>query len=194
MKRRQVLTGLGGVLATTGFAVGSGAFSSVDADRMVTIDVEDDPNAFLRLTERGTGQRSSKDGGMLTFDLPSPDDNDYPSGAPTDPEGLGSNSVYRFGHDAAGDEAGLFGIQNLGTQPVVLYSRQSTTAGVPTLGIYDVENPSGCILTESTPSAPVPVGDELYCGLEVDTGGVAPQSDAYDVELTIVAMDPNEFA
>jgi len=105
-------------------ALGTGAFTSVSAERSVTIDTADDAYAFLRLNERGGGERSEIDGGTLVFNIPGDDESGYPSENPTDPEGLGTDSVYRFGEDAAHDEAGLFAIRNQGTQPVNVYSTQ----------------------------------------------------------------------
>lgn len=49
MNRRQLLTGLGGLTATGGLALGSGAFTSVNANRNLTVDVADDSYALLSL-------------------------------------------------------------------------------------------------------------------------------------------------
>jgi hypothetical protein len=154
----------------------------------VSIQVTDDYDALLTLTQRGTGKRSIIDGNPseLEFDIPSPDEDEYPNGNPSDPEGLGTDSIYRFGEDAAHDESGLFGVENQGTQLVEVYSTQETTAGVPSVTMYDVE--TGNLLTESSPSPPLGVGDQLVCGLEIDTHGVPVQNDEYDLTLTINAV------
>lgn len=187
MKRRRFITALGGATGIGSLVVGSGAFNFANAERTVSIAVVDDRQAFLKLTQRGSGERSEVDGhpDTLEFSIPGDDDGDYPSGNPTDPEGLGTDSVYRFDQDAAGDETGLFGITNQGTDPVEVYSTQPTTSGVPSVTIFDVE--SGNLLTESSPSNPLGVGEQLLCGLEIDTHGVSVQSQAYDVSLLINA-------
>lgn len=192
MKRRTLIAGLGSLTASSALAVGSGAFTSVSAERSVSVSVADDGYAFLRLNERGSGERSETDGGTLEFSIPGDDEGEYPSGDPTDPEGLGTDSVYRFGADAAQDEAGLFAVRNQGTQPVEVYSTQDSTDGVPSVTMFDMD--SGDLLTESSPSAPLGVGaGPLVCGLEIDTHGVPIQDDAYDIGLTInaVATDGN---
>lgn len=186
MKRRRVLAGVGTLAGVGGLGLGTGAFTSVSAERNVSVAVADDDQAFLKLTQRGGGRRSYADGNKETvgFDIPGPDEDDY-SG--TDPEGVGSDSVYRFSSDAAHDEQGLFGITNQGTQPVEIFSTQATTSGVPSVTIYDVE--TGDLLTESSPSDPLTVGEQLLCGLEVDTHGV--ETAEYDVTLTINAVAPD---
>ena len=47
LNRRNVLLGLGTISATVGGAFGSGAFSSVEATRTVTISTSDDENALV---------------------------------------------------------------------------------------------------------------------------------------------------
>lgn len=188
MKRRTLIAGLGSLTASGVFAVGSGAFTSVSAQRTVTVETAADFSALLNLTQRGTGERSEFDGtpSQLEFNLPGDDEGGYPTGNPTDPAGLGTDSVYRFGRDAKGDVAGLFSIENQGTQPVHVYSTQTQTGGVPEVTMYNVEN--GGLLTESSPSNSLSVGDGVLCGLEVDTHGVPVQESEYDVTLTINAV------
>jgi len=187
MKRRRLITGLAGVAGASSLVVGSGAFNFANVERSISIDVADDAYAFLRLNERGGGERSEIDSGTLEFNIPGEDDDDYPAGNPTDPEGLGTNSVYRFGGDAAHDEAGLFAVRNQGTQPVQVYSTQQTTEDVPSVTMYNVN--TGDLLTESSPSSQLGVGSgPLVCGLEIDTHGVPIQDTAYDVDLTINAV------
>lgn len=186
--RRKFLVGLCGGSIATALTVGSGAFSTVNADRAVSIEVASDANAYLRLTQRGAGRRSYIDGNgdTLGFDIPGPDEDEYGG---TNPQGVGTDSVYRFGEDAASDEKGLFGVENQGTQPVEIYSTQSDTSGVPSVTIFDVE--TGERLTENSRSDPLSVGDKLLCGLEIDTHGVDVRDEEYEVTLTINAEAPD---
>ncbi|WP_435118077.1 hypothetical protein [Halolamina sp. C58] len=187
MKRRRLLTGLAGVAGASSFVVGSGAFNFANVERSVSIGVADDAYAFLRLNERGGGERSEIDSGTLEFSIPGDDEGDYPTGESTDPEGLGTDSVYRFGGDAAHDETGLFAVRNQGTRPVEVYSTQETTDGVPSVTMYNVD--TGDLLTESSPSSQLGVGSgPLVCGLEIDTHGVPIRDEAYDIDLTINAV------
>ena len=187
MNRRKLIVSLGAMAAGTSAAAGTGAFTSVSADRSVNISVADDAYAFLRLNERGGGERSEIDGGTLEFNIPGDDEGEYPSGSPTDPEGLGTDSVYRFGGDAAHDEVGLFAVRNQGTQPVEVYSTQEVTQGVPSVTMYNVN--TGDLLTESSPSPQLGVGSgPLVCGLEIDTHNVPIRDEVYDIDLIINAV------
>lgn len=184
MKRRNLL-GLMGTLTATGM-VGTGAFTSVSADRSVSVSLADDDRALLKLTERGSGRRSYHDGGTIGFDIPSPDEDEYGG---TDPEGVGTDSVYRFGGDASHDEAGLFGVENQGTQPVRIYSTQQDRKNVPEVTMYDVE--TGELLTDGSPSGPLGVGEKLLCGIEIDTHGVPIREEEYDLTITVNAVGIN---
>jgi hypothetical protein len=187
MKRRRLITALAGVAGASSLAVGSGAFNFANVERSVSINVADDAYAYLRLNDRGGGERSEIDSGTLKLNIPGDDDDDYPSGNPTNPEGLGTDSVYRFSRDAAHNEDGLFAVRNQGTQPVKVYSTQETTEGVPSVTMYNVD--TGDLLTESSPSSQLGVGSgPLVCGLEIDTHGVPIQDEAYDVDLIINAV------
>jgi len=75
-------------------------------------------------------------------------------------------------------------VKNQGTQSVKIYSTQEDTDGVPTVTMFDAK--TGKLLTESSPSNPIEVGDELRAGLEIDTQDVDISS--YNVHLTINAV------
>lgn len=187
MKRHRLITALAGVAGASSLVVGSGAFNFANVERSVSIDVADDAYAYLRLNDCGSGERSEIDGGTLKFNIPGDDEVGYPSGDSTDPEGLGTDSVYRFSEDAAHDEAGLFAVRNQGAQPIKVYSTQETTEGMPSVIMYNVD--TGNLLTENSPSSQLGVGSgPLVCGLEIDTHGVPIQSEAYDVDLIINAI------
>lgn len=187
MNRRKFIAALGAATAGISAAAGTGAFTSVSAERSVNVNIADDAYAFLRLNERGGGERSKIDGGTLEFNIPGDDEDEYPSGNPTDPEGLGADSVYRFGGDAAHDEVGLFAVRNQGTQPVEVYSTQEVTQGVPSVTMYNVN--TGDLLTESSPSPQLGVGSgPLVCGLEIDTHNVPIRDEVYDIDLIINAV------
>lgn len=183
MKRRKLLLGLSATVSA-GAAMGTGAFTSVSAERNVSVSVADDKAAFLKLEQRGSGRRSYEDGSVETvaFDIPGPDESEYGG---TDPDGVGADSVYRFGEDAAHDEAGLFSVENQGTQPVKVYATQPEGSG-PGVAIFNAE--TGDLLTEESPSSSLGIGEVLLCGLEVDTRGVSIQEEEYEQTLTINAV------
>jgi len=93
--------GSGGAVVT-----GTGAFTSVEANRDVSVQVADDTNAFLRMAAAGEGNEEyiTTDGGELGINLTG--DN------PTDAGGQGVNA------NATTVIADLFEIQNQGTQEI----------------------------------------------------------------------------
>jgi hypothetical protein len=53
MKRRKVLAGIGSLAAGGAAAIGTGAFTSVEADRQVDVQIASDANAYLGLDNSG---------------------------------------------------------------------------------------------------------------------------------------------
>lgn len=181
MKRRDTIGLLGATIAGS-LAVGTGAFNVTRVDRAITVGVEEDYDAYLQLEELGHGERSELDGGVLKLNIPGDDEGKYND---QNPKGVGTDSVYWFGHDADGSTDGLFKITNQGTDPVRVYGSQSETTDVPSVTIFDVETETQ--LTEANPSDRIGVGESVRCGVRVDTHGVEVRNTPYDVTLTINA-------
>lgn len=72
MNRRNVLVGLGTVVAGGGAALGTGAFSSVEAERTVDVKIADgDSNALLALAAQNSDYVTDEgDGDTLKIELP----------------------------------------------------------------------------------------------------------------------------
>ena len=108
--RRKFLAGLGALASGSAAAIGTGAFTSVSADRSVDVNVAGDAAAYLRL--EGTGGNNSEyvtddgNGGQLEIDLTDTNDNF----GTEDPNGVNPDAVTQI------DD--LFVIQNQGTQEV----------------------------------------------------------------------------
>jgi len=105
MRRRTVLTSLG-VLATGG-AVGSGAFTTVEAERTVDVAIADEDEALLALEpESDSAIASTERRKRIRLDFDQIDDDRG--------EGLGSRSRYLFD--------GVFRVSNQGAQTLYLES------------------------------------------------------------------------
>lgn len=192
MKRRTLLAGLASTSAASSMLVGSGAFTSVNADRRLNVEVADDNLALLSLSERGEGVegplgRSNKGGDQVTFSFPGR------SRQSEDPElGLGVDSVYVFTQDGgeAGDESpekGLARIENRGTQPVVVYSNHQTDSELE-IELFDVEDPQQTALRDAPEK--LSVGDYVDVGFRIRTFGA--EVGDFDETLTIVAEKPDD--
>lgn len=129
MNRRQLLAGLGALAGSGGLLVGSGAFTSVEADRDASVAVAEEDEAYLRIvpspnTANGAfaSQTSAGDGKQLFLDF----NDSIPN---RDSQGVGQSSVYEF------DD--VFRIENQGTQTVyVNITDISTHSGATTIRFY----------------------------------------------------------
>lgn len=178
MRRRSFLAGAGSLVGAGSFVLGTGAFTSVSAERAVSVSVARDYRAFLRLEplvdEGQDGEptrRSFTSGQTVAFELPGNGD-----GENSNAQGLGTDSVYEF-HD-------LMRVTNQGTQPVAVYS----TYGEADLADLALVRDSG-VLRDDPPV--LDVGEGVDVGLLVDTHGTPVREEDYDETLTIVADQPD---
>jgi len=105
MKRRKFIIGAGSIAAGSAAAIGTGAFTSVEADRGVTVNVAGDESALLALAPCDTGsypngEYASIQDGQFTLDIPN----------------LNGNAFTRIDN--------VFRVTNQGTQPVVIYFQE----------------------------------------------------------------------
>lgn len=191
MKRRKVIGLLGLTAAGAVSTVGSGAFTSTSAARQVALNTAPDENAFLQLKEGGQGQRSGGED-EIRFDIPSFQEQNLDGTNPQNPQGVGTDSVYRFARDVEGRGESLFSVRNQGTDDVRIWGTQEETTDesgneLPKVSIFNTE--TGQILDESNRSKPIsPGGEQIPCGLVIDTRGVEVRPDnRYVLDITIHA-------
>ncbi|GAA0524306.1 Concanavalin A-like lectin/glucanases superfamily protein [Halorubrum aquaticum] len=161
MKRRKLLFSIGTV-AGTGGIVGTGAFTSVSADRDVTVAVADDASGYLGLAPSG--------GPNGTFATTTADDTlalDF-SSTTAGGDGLGTDSIYDF------DD--VFEVTNQGTQPIYVWATFAGGAGGFQAGGTDTDvwlypnGDSGDKLRDSDDDALyLGVGKSANVGVHVDT-------------------------
>ncbi|MDB2275158.1 DUF1102 domain-containing protein [Halorubrum ezzemoulense] len=141
--RRKFLAGLGALASGSAAAVGTGALSSVSAERSVSVAVATDENSFLGLNP--TDQRAYQEGGQLKLDFASSD----VQGA-TNAEGLNPNSRTTF--------LDLFEVVNRGEDPVYVgvgTQKSDVYASTVSSGnrdnhLFDFSNLSGYVYAEGT--------------------------------------------
>ncbi|WP_336038249.1 hypothetical protein [Halobacterium yunchengense] len=189
MKRRTFLAGLGATAAGSSAVLGTGAFTSVSADRRLQVEVASDDDALLALTQLGSGFRSAEDGTpeKVEFSFPSMEEQVDDHGL-----GLGADSVYEFDRDA--DESsteepteGLLRIENQGTQPVTVYSEHQTDSELE-VELYDVEDDDETALRDDP--ALLDVGESVDVGFRIRTVGA--DVGEFEETLTIVADQPDD--
>lgn len=110
MNRRKFLATLGVATTGTSAAAGTGAFTSVSANRSVSVQVASDSNALLGLVPGNTGLVTESDG-TLQINL---------DGTGTPAEGVNFDAVTQIGSHENPEEDHAFKIVNQGTQSVML--------------------------------------------------------------------------
>lgn len=186
MKRRKFVIGLGGIVSSVGAGafqvLGTGAFNYGKASRSVSVRVADDDSAFLALDGLGSGYERADQSGepdVVDFSIPG-DDEETPED--TLGEGVGANSVYRFGP--------LLRITNQGDRSVAVYSEYDDTA-LNQLALYDTDSGTRSpILTGGDDAVTLGPGESFDAGLHLDTHGTSVRSEEYETTMRIVAREP----
>ena len=189
MKRRTFLIGSGGTALGGSALLGSGAFSQIESQRRVKIEVSKDPDAYLGLDGCPDSPNSSyteiDKSGHLAIEM-SPDNPTEGGG-----EGVNSDSQTRF-HN-------VFEICNNGKQEVCVWIHDKDdwpvvpdeykAAGDRRVDFYLENDPGQSIIGEDN-SLILDVGDCLCIGIEVNTKGLKEGDqllDEFDNIIKIIA-------
>jgi len=183
MKRRRLLTSLGTLASGTTLALGTGAFTSVSADRSVTVETTRDESALLALDDIGSGYRSREDDGEVAFTFPSSKEKDLRGNLDL---GLGRNSIYEFDGDIETKKQGLLKITNQGTQSVEVYSRYQTESELE-IELYDVTDSNKTALRDNPVT--LGVGEHVNVGFRIRTFDADIKT--FNETLTIVGETSN---
>jgi hypothetical protein len=174
MERRKFVVGLGALASGSAAAVGTGAFTSVTADRTVDVEVAGDANAYLGL-EPVSGSPNSAyvevNSGEVSFD--------FSSSNPNTSGDLGDG----FNPDAVTVVDDLLRVTNQGTQDVnfsVDLSGLNTGNADVTISTDDLGGESDLVANSITMSP----GEEIILDLEVDTIGQGPATASGTVTFT----------
>ena len=177
MKRRNLLATVG-LAASGGIAVGTGAFSSAEAERTVSVEIASDSDAYLGFTTRTdlgdvNGQYAEVQAGLIQFDI-----NDVLDDG-GEGQGPGSKSVYTMDN--------VFGVENRGTEETFFEVEFENTGKLDGLGFYAGENDED-LLDGDENVAKIPVGEEADMGLFIDTSeaGVDRGTDREIEDITAV--------
>lgn len=186
MNRRSLIAAIGAVTAG-GAAVGTGAFSSVEAERTVSINIADEDTGLLALRELDNEMSEfviPQDRNELRFDFNNAGNNTIGSGT-------GSRSVYAFDH--------VFEVDNQGAQTVYLDAEFQDADGddlldegnLEGIDLYVNENDEDLVDGEQA-VLKLESGESAPIGFEIDTGenGVPEGlSKTGNLETTISAVD-----
>lgn len=185
MKRRQLIIGIGGT-AGLGSAIGTGAFTSVSAERDVTVETADDANALLAMKPLDTpngNKFATTESGLIVLDFSTTD-----AGG----SGLGADSVYDF------DD--IFQVTNQGTQPFYLWATFSGVTGSFEVGtpntdiwLYTDGDPESKLRDSADEVRYLTVGASADIGVHVDTDDL-DEDQNLTITITAAAEKPTDEA
>jgi len=189
MKRRSLLLGLGAAVSGGAATMGTGAFSSAQADRSVSVEVEsDNPGAYLALDTNDSGQGSGNEGRFTNL----------PNGSAAELTGTQINisldtlAVPGTGGSTTGGDGpatnadteldGVFEVGNQGTDTVfVNIASIDFGGGDVTVSFYPGEGTVTTDLSSGTAELELPVGEAAPIGVRVEAGS---DSDDIDTQKT----------
>jgi hypothetical protein len=185
MQRRKFIAGLGSLAAAGAAGIGTGAFTSVEANRTVDINAAGDANAYLGIAKVSGSSNSdkfvTKNGGEVAFDFSSSNDS----------SDLGNG----FNVDAVTKVNDLLKVTNQGTQDVEFWVEapyNSQVTNYVTLEASDkkaanttsTDSASAGLIGDSSGSGATKVtlspGDTIYLHLEVDSTGTSTAHGPFD--------------
>lgn len=181
MNRRKILIGMGALFSGATATLGTGAFSAVEADRQVTIDVAEDADAYLGLDPNHEDYSNSAyatgEDGIVKIDLTKGTETSKGVFA----DGVSPQAVTRIEE--------VLPVRNQGTQEVQV-SITSKDFPIKKFDIFGTEipNQNDTSLTEE-PFPNLEAGDSLALGLEIDaTGDIEELEDQIEsLEVTVNA-------
>lgn len=179
MRRRKLLKMTGLLACGSTAAVGTGAFTSSQAERNVQVALADDNDAYLALDATSDLIRANTSGGELRIFLPGL--GDERTGNPPEGDGVNPKSRYTF--------ANLFEIRNQGDDPVEVYSLEAedTPSGID---IDLTGGPSAQLLSSEANAIKLTPGERISAGIFVLVGDVQPKS--FKTKLVIIADQPQQ--
>ena len=208
MKRRQFILGLGAASTGGSALIGSGAFTSVAAERDIAVDVVGDEDAFLRLgpcrddegDAKPNGAYVDTTDGLLSISLSDDNSNDQPAGSGVNPEALSKfHNVFEICNQGTQSVCVNFGVDDESEVPLIpsdadVPERYDFEAGEdPAVIFYESDSEAAVFpVEESDPEAPeaieLDVGECACFGFNVRAFGFESGEDIFaGTDLTIIA-------
>lgn len=178
MRRRKLLKMTGLLACGSTAAVGTGAFTSSQAERNVEVAIADDNDAYLTFDATSDLIRANTSGGKLEIFLPGLETER--SGNPPEGDGVNPESRYTF--------ANLFEIRNQGDDPVEVYSLQ--TQSEPGIDIFLTGGPDAQLLSTEANAIKLTPGERISAGIFVVVHDVQPRG--FETKFEIVADQPQQ--
>ena len=186
MKRRTAILGLGGLVAGGGAAMGTGAFTSVEAERRVDVTVAGDLESYIAL--QPVQDDLVEDPDERDLESRTPVAQDDPFSKVDETSGRLELNVTALNAEAKTIIPNLFEIRHQGVENrdvTVFIEQNGENTDVITFFAFD-ENDDRIVLNEGEEGATVSSGERVIVNLEADTSGVSPGDDIIE-SITIKA-------
>ena len=172
LERRKFTIGLGALATGSAAALGTGAFSSVEAERSVEIDVEGDAEAYLRLTG---------DEEFIDDDTPQDSELEFAFGVNEETEEGGQG----FNDDAVTVVEDIVTIENQGTEDTVQvdFGEDDDNGHEVTVNLDDAD--VKLMLPDEVNDRTIDVGNSTTIDIEVDTRD--PDGSDSEEDITLYA-------
>lgn len=179
MQRRKFIAGVGSLAAAGAAGIGTGAFSSVEADRSVSINAAGDASAYLGLAKTGSSNSEkyvTTTNGEVGFDF---------TGENTDGDGFNTGAVTQVKN--------LLEVANQGTQEVNFWVEvpYSQVTNYLTLSAGDSDNLLAAD-EEGANKVTISEGDSIILDLEVDATGESSSHGPFDGETITFHADATD--
>jgi len=200
MKRRKFLIGAGSVAVGSAAATGTGAFTSVDANRTISVNTAADSDALLQLTPSGgeNGAFAEQSNGTLeiAIDGSNTDSDGQPAGSGINDN---ANTIIRdiFDITSQGTQPVFVWIEGLGDDPVGVFSddpASGDSVGNPDTGM----GPNNPGARPDLPPVNVPADHRVdpgetqgAIGFSFDTTG--SNTVASSLDITVVAQAVSKY-
>ena len=190
MKRRTAILGLGGLVASSSALIGSGAFTSVEAERQVDVEVRNDEEAYLALLPTDEdGEEVSDITAGDTDRIPEAPAQDDPFAVVDEETGRLELDVVSLNSNAKTKITNVFKIVNQGSNDVDVFVDASFEAdgdGHPDALTFQSGDD---VLSEDSP-VELESGHDIVVDITFDTRGIDPTDDIADT-ITVHGEDPN---
>ena len=179
MQRRKFLATVGSLTAGTAAAMGTGAFTSVEAERRVSVDVVGDQSAYLALepTSHPNSKYAQINGNELEIVL---------DGTNTGGSGFNTNAVTEMDK--------VFRVSNQGTQPIYFWVEHPSGTGddvflnPENFWFYPNDSPDKKIHDGPKEVLTLTPGESATLGVKADfTSGDVGSGDSFDADVTFHA-------
>lgn len=175
MKRRTAIIGLGSLAVGGSAVIGTSAFTQVEADREVAVDVVNDQEAYIAL-EAVDRDGEAVDEGRV------PEAQDDPFALVGEHSGRLELNITALNSDAETVIRDVFKIANLGTKDDVLIYIEQSGADENVLSFSDQDGNS---LDGDENGVELDVGDDIIVDIIADTYNTDPSDDIVD-SITVI--------